>query len=356
MLSSLTAMYHIVYDILDNYRRRNTMQTEVMEKCDMLVENRNIIYKGFMLEDSLMQVLAAMSFVDRGEIADVKAIKRCRKILRKKHSAFSYLRGNNELFISSKMALSDDPEKYLDDITETYEKLQVGKFFGSTYRVLSALIICDAGKADESDKIIEKTEELLNGMKEAHPFLTNDEDTCLAVLLAMTEKSSKDILSELESTYLEIKNEFMLYKNSAYSLCQVLTTLDGAYKRKCEKTIALFDSFKEAGTKYGKEYELASLGLLTNIQMDVKDIVAEVIGTAEYLKNKKGFNFWYMTKQTRLMFAAMLVSESYTGDSATSEASVASSTVARVIAQQAAMFVVLVSSSAASITTSTSSN
>ena len=63
MLSSLTAMYHIVYDILDNYRRRNTMQTEVMEKCDMLVENRNIIYKGFMLEDSLMQVLAAMSFV-----------------------------------------------------------------------------------------------------------------------------------------------------------------------------------------------------------------------------------------------------------------------------------------------------
>ena len=90
--------------------------------------------------------------------------------------------------------------------------------------------------------------------------------------------------------------------------------------------------------------------------MDVKDIVAEVIGTAEYLRNKKGFNFWYMTKQTRLMFAAMLVSESYTGDSATSEASVASSTVARVIAQQAAMFVVLVSSSAASITTSTSSN
>ena len=89
------------------------MQTEVMEKCDMLVENRNIIYKGFMLEDSLMQVLAAMSFVDRGETADVKAIKRCRKILRKKHSAFSYLRGNNELFISSKMALSDDPEKAL---------------------------------------------------------------------------------------------------------------------------------------------------------------------------------------------------------------------------------------------------
>jgi hypothetical protein len=321
-------MYHIVYDILDNHRRRDTMQTEVMEKCDRLVENRNIIYKGFMLEDSLMQILAALSFIDRGETADVKAIKRCRKILRKKHSAFSYLRGNNELFISTKMALSEDPEKYLDDVTEIYEKLQKGKFLGSTYRVLSAVIICDSGKADDSDKVIEKTEALLDGMKAAHPFLTNDEDTCLAVLLAMTEKSTENILSELESTYLEIK--------------------------KCEKTIALFDAFKEAGTKYGKEYELASLALLTDIPMDAKDIVAEVIGTAEYLRTKKGFTFWYMTKQTRLMFAAMLVSESYLDNSATADASVISSTVARVIAQQAAMFVIIATSSAASIASSSS--
>ena len=82
------------------------------------------------------------------------------------------------------------------------------------------MIICDAGKADEADAIIEKTEDLMEGMKSAHPFLTNDEDTCMAVLLAMTDKKTKDILKELESTYLEIKNDFMLYKNSAYSLCQ----------------------------------------------------------------------------------------------------------------------------------------
>ena len=174
------------------------MQTEVMEKCDLLVQNRNLIYRGFMLEDSLMQVIAATAFVDRDEITEVKAIKECRKLLRKKHSAFSYLRGNNELFISSKMALSDDPEKYLNNVTEIYEKLQRGKFIGSIFRVLSAVIICDAGKADEADAIIEKTEDLMEGMKSAHPFLTNDEDTCMAVLLAMTDKKTKDILKELD--------------------------------------------------------------------------------------------------------------------------------------------------------------
>ena len=114
------------------------MQTEVMEKCDLLVQNRNLIYRGFMLEDSLMQVIAATAFVDRDETTEVKAIKECRKLLRKKHSAFSYLRGNNELFISSKMALSDDPEKYLNNVTEIYEKLQRGKFIGSIFRVLYA--------------------------------------------------------------------------------------------------------------------------------------------------------------------------------------------------------------------------
>ena len=132
--------------------------------------------------------------------------------------------------------------------------------------------------------------------------------------------------------------------------------MDGAYKKKCDRTIKIFDAFKEAGTKYGKEYELASLGLLTNIDMDAKDIVAEVIGTAEYLRQKKGFNFWYMTKQTRLMFAAMLVSESLLGDNATASGSVTSSAVARAIAQQTAMFVIIATSTAASVASSSASN
>ena len=329
------------------------MQTEVMEKCDLLVQNRNLIYRGFMLEDSLMQVIAATAFVDRDETTEVKAIKECRKLLRKKHSAFSYLRGNNELFISSKMALSDDPEKYLNNVTEIYEKLRRGKFIGSIFRVLSAVIICDAGKADEADAIIEKTEDLMEGMKSAHPFLTNDEDTCMAVLLAMTDKKTKDILNELESTYLEIKNDFMLYKNSAYSLCQVLTTFDGAYKKKCDRIRKLSDAFNEAGIKYGKEYELASIGLLVNIPMEPKDIVAEVVGTAEYLRTKPGFNFWYMTKQTRLMFAALIFSAVHLDDKAKAEATVTAGTLARVIAQQVAMLVVVATSSAVAISAST---
>jgi len=328
------------------------MQTEVMEKCDLLVRNRNLIYKGFMFEDSFMQVIAALAFVERDETAEVKAIKECRKILRKKHSAFSYLRGNNELFISTKMALSENPEKYLDDVTQTYEKLQSGKFIGSIFRVLAAVLICDAGLADNSDKVIEKTENLMQGMKSAHPFLTNDEDTCMAVLLAMTDKSEENILSELESSYLEIKNEFMLYKNSAYSLCQVLTSFDGAYKKKCDRTVKIYDAFKEAGVKYGREYELASLGLLTDIQMDPKDIVAEVIGTAEYLKSKRGFNFWYMTKQTRLMFAAIIVADNHIKNVITSDATTVTS-VMQLIMQQLAMFIIF-STSAVIATTSVS--
>ena len=110
-------------------------------------------------------------------------------------------------------------------------------------------------------------------MKSKHPFITTSEDTCLAVILAMTDKSVDDILNELENTYVTIKSRFTFHENAAYSLAQVLTAFEGDYESKCGKALDLFNEFKTVGSGYGKEYELASLGILTNISMNTGDMV-----------------------------------------------------------------------------------
>lgn len=324
------------------------MNSELLKKTDLLAENKNLIRKGFIWDHYLLHIVAASVFTGKNKTADVDKMKECRKLLRNKKSILSYFRGNSELFIVSKMAVSADPEKYLDDVVGTYDKLQSGKILGSTYRVLAAAIICDAGKAAEADAVVEKTNAIMKGMKASHPFITTDEDTCLAVLLAMTNKSVDSILYELEETFKIIKKKFPFADNSAYSLSQVITTYEGTYENKCDKALELYNSLKNIGAKYGWGYELASLGTLLAVKKNSDDIAAEVAEVADYLRTKKGFGSFYLTKRNRLMYAAMLVSEVYADDNSTVDASVVGGSITEVIAQQIAIFICISSICASS--------
>lgn len=323
------------------------MKNEVMKKCDLLVENLRAYSRGFWFNNHLLNVIAAMSYSEKGKVADISRVKECRKLLRRKQNILSYFRGNNELIAATSMALSNDPEQYIDELVGVYNRFQQGKILGSTFRALASITICDAGKASEADSIIARTNEIMALMKSKHPFITTSEDTSLAVILAMTDKSVDDILNELENTYVTIKSRFTFHENAAYSLAQMLTAFEGNYESKCDKALDLFNEFKTVGSGYGKDYELASLGILTNISMNTCDIVSEVVEAAKYLKGKKGLGFWSVYRHTRLMIAATIVHSAYAGEDSAASASVIGGTISRVIAEQI-MLMVIVASAATS--------
>ncbi|SDB57486.1 DUF4003 family protein [Butyrivibrio sp. INlla16] len=332
------------------------MKNTVQKRCELLVENRNLIQEGFMLENSLLKAVAAAAFAEKEKTVDVDYLKECRSILRDKQGALSSFRGNNELIVSTKMALGSDPEKYIDEVIEVYKKFQKGKCFGSTFRVLAAMSICDAGKFSEADAIIEKTNNLLEGMRKKHPFIATDEDTSFAVLLAMTEKSVEEILTELEEAFGYIKKSFSFHDNAAYSLTQVLTIFDGSYEDKRDKVLEIYNAFKAAGLKYGKEYELASLGTLININLSTGELVSEVAEAAKFFDGKKGFGMLDMNKQTKLMLGAMVVSGAYSEKSTVTDASVTSGAISMIIAEQTAMLVAIMIASSSAAASSSSSN
>ncbi|WP_026653735.1 DUF4003 family protein [Butyrivibrio proteoclasticus] len=331
------------------------MKNAIEKRIELLIENKNLMQKAFMLEPGLITVVTASALAEKELTADTDHIKECRDLLRKKKNALSYFRGNNELVVSTKMALSSDPEKYLEDITAVYEKLNEGKFLGSSYKVLAAITVVDAGKSSFADEIAEKTKAIMKGMSSKHPFLTNDEDTCLAVLLAMTDKSTSDILEELEDTFSIVKKSFAFHENEAYSLCQVLTTLDGNPASKAERTLELFKAFGEAGTKYGKTSAVVALGTLASLNVNTTDLAEEIIEAAKYLDGKKGFSFLEMSKQTKLMLGAMVVSSVYSAENSVVDASVATNVLATVMMQEL-MLMIMISSAAASAAASSSSN
>ena len=330
------------------------MREKIQKRADLLIENQGLLQKAFWLENGLLTAIAGATFAEKDQTVDVDRLKECQKILRKKQGVFSEFRGDSELIVSTKMALSGEPEAYIDEIVSIYEKLQKGKFWGSSYRALAASTIREVKGNADVDDVIERTKAIMDGMNKEHPFLTSDEDTCFAVLLAMTGRNVDDILAELEDTFQYIKKNFAFHENAAYSLSQVITTYEGNSQDKIDKVLGAFEAFKAAGAKYGKEYELASLGTLIGIDGNMDDIVSEIVEVSEYLKGNKGFGALTMSKVTRLMFGTMIVVGADSADGYRVGASVIGGTVARVIAEQTAMLVAIMAASTASMTSSSS--
>ncbi len=315
------------------------MKESIKNKCELLVENKNVIEKNFIFSDRLMIISAALVFSMADRPVDMEKLKECKDILKKNAGVFSGLRSHGETVLVSKMALSDNPEKYLLDVKEAYAKIGKGKFADSGYVVQAATSICDVNRQEDLDSINTKFRELYKKMEKKHPFLTADEDLVSAVLLAMTEKSVDQIIDDMEVCFDYLKKEMKIPfgANEVQGLCEILALTDGDMKEKCDKTIKFYQTFKEHGKRYGVENsELAVMGTLIDIDEDPDAIVDEIIETAEYLGTHKGFGAFSLDKKQRLMFATILVSEAYSNDSLNGNAAINSS-IAAVIAEEMAV-------------------
>ena len=120
----------------------------------------------------------------------------------------------------------------------------------------------------------------------------------------------------------------------------------------CQEIREIYNAFKEAGSQYGKNYELASIGALVNINMNAGDLVSEVIEAAEFLKSQKGLGKLEMDRYTRLMFSTMIISSIYSEEAGSSSASVTSGALATVITQQICMYVAIMAASTSVVVSS----
>lgn len=305
--------------------------------CELLADNRDMIHKNFVWNMDMMSITGAVIYTGEGKTADIQRIKECKTILKKHQGVFSEFRQNMEIPVLCKMALSDDPEGYLLKLINTYNVLHQGKIFGSEYMALTAISICDSKCEARVDEIVQKTRDLLKAMAKVHPFLTSEEDMAFAALLAMTNHSIDEIINETEYCFTYMKAKFAFHDNAVQSLSHVLTLCPGTPEEKCRRASAIYDALLTRHITYGKDYELASLGALVNIDMAPEELASEIADASEYLKNRKGFGDWSIGTRTRTMFAALLAAQAYSPTSIAMDASVIGSALAIVIAEEVCM-------------------
>ena len=279
--------------------------------------------------------------------ADVSVIKQCRDILHKKEGVFSDLRGSVELALLSRMAVSRNPENYLEEVTGVYNKVKKGKIFTNEYMVLVALIICEQHKIGQAEDVIKKMKTIIKKMEKEHPFLTGKEDMPYATIMAMLPNDVDKMIDDMEKCYAVLKKEFPMHGNAVQGLCQVLTLSGLNFDDKCTKALEIYDALRKTGIKYGKSTELAALGALVDLKMAPEAIAQEIHDASELLKKHKGFGNMALGKEHRAMFAALLVAEEYSENIGSVNTSVIGSSLAVAIAEEI-VIMILMSSAAAS--------
>ena len=304
-----------------------------------------MIEKEFKWGYNLMNISAALVFTGASREVDIEKLKKCKEILKKNTGVFSSFQSYSEAVIISKMALKDDPEQFLKDIKMVYEKLNKKAFFDNPYLIQGAISICEADRLYDADMLADRYKELFKKMEKKHPFLTSSDDSAFAVLLTLTDKPVDQIIDEMEECFNYLKKQIKLNVglNEYQGLGEILALTDGDIKEKCDKVVQLYQTFIERKIKWGKEYnEFASLGTLIDLGVDNNVIVDETVEVAEYLKNIKGFGSWSLDNKQRLLFAAMMVGDSYNEAGAIRSSSTISSTVAMVIAEEVALMMCMI--------------
>lgn len=329
------------------------MRDEVKARCESMIANRDTLQKVFGWGTGILWVTGACMFAMKGKTAEAERLKQCRDMIKEKTGIFSGFRGNAKSLITATLALGHNPEGTLENGLTVYKMLKQ-KMWDSSYLPMVAMSIARLAAKERYEEIVEKTKLIYDLIKKEHPFLTSAEDSSFCALLALSEKSAEELVTEAETCYQYLTKHTGFPKNSVQSLSHVLALCDGLPEEKCEKTKELYEILKARGSKYGTTYELPMLGVLAMKNHDFEALAEELAEVSSWLSKQKGFGFWgSVTTKQRLMFAGMLLQEQEEQNEL-SETTLIQSAVAIVVAQEAAMLAMMSASTAAAVTAANS--
>lgn len=313
------------------------MKDTLRNKCDLFVDNYNALMKKFKWNYAINTRLGALLYMMENRVVDIDAINRCGKVIKENTGVFSQFKDTTKFMTSVMLSLQMDPEAMLKGVVSVYDAMKKEGFHSSPYLVLAAISIALQSDPYNYQRLIISTKNYYDAMKVEHKFITSSDDYGFAALLAMTDKSVYQAVSEMENCYRILKEDFS-YSNAVQSLSHVLTFSEEDAASKCKRVVDLYQALKMRKCKFGTGIELSFLGVTALLQEDIQKLADEIAETKEYLKSKKSFGYWSISATERIMFAVAMVCDDYLNDAKknTMEMTLANNIAGIVLAQQMA--------------------
>lgn len=321
------------------------MNDKLHQRCQLLIDNRDAIRSAFFWQAGAMHLCAALVYTLRGLHADTDRLKRSLQLIRQRVGVFNNFRSTSELALAAMLDVTGDPGTVLDRALTIYAALK-DQFFTSSYLPMCAVMIAQHTPTSHYDEVIAATRQLYTRIRKEHPFLTGCEDCTYCTLMALTAMEHDTLLNDMEAVYSLLKGQFFS-SDAVQALSHTLSLYPGAAADKVEKVMVFYHDLKALGHKWGTGFELPMLGVVALTHENRQQLIEQIIETETWLKQQRGFGFWgSVTRAQRLMYAGILVNAACTDDSSTNVTSMTiNSTIAAIIAQQAATTAMIASSS-----------
>lgn len=324
------------------------MKESLSELCRAYTAAREVIRGTFPMESDLTGAAAATVFASANKPADAERLRDCKAMVKADAGVFSSFRGNVILPLLAMLSISDDPAAKWARAQSNYAQLRE-TFSGSSYLALVALLLTDSVDDADIPALAERGKSLYRRMRKEHPFLTGQEDSVFAILLAESGRNEDALIGDMEACYTQLDLRFPK-GDGLQSASHVLAMCDGLPDEKAMRVIALYDAIKEAGGKYGKSYELAVLAALAIDGTPVEETAADLFAVDAFLAGQKGYRSVFgFDRRTRMMHAAMLTAIDHArrdGADGLMRAAANQSAMALVAAQQAMMCCMIACSTA----------
>ena len=321
------------------------MNRELERRCSELVENYRILAPGYKMASTEMVLACAGVYQAAGVQPDMSKVEECKKILKSKAGAFSNFRGSDEPVILCKMALSDDPARYFENLEKVYKLIKT--FFSGEQTVLAAMILAEQGASAEG--LAEKTKQIYKEMREAHPWLTSEEDLPFAALMAVSGRDASAVYTEAEKNYNLLKESLRADHNTLQMLSHILAIRSGRAEEKCEKLCALAGGLKAAKRSLGSWSRLAILGILADSGLPTDALVDHICEADDYLKEHKPFHgIFGVGNDCRRMFAVEMVQASFSGEANSGVSAILTASIELAIITAISMMIIISSTAAVS--------
>ena len=326
------------------------MQNDLSTLVRRFIEARDAIRAAFKMESEYIYPVCAQIFLAADRPVEAEQLERCKALVKSTTGPFSNFRGNVRLPLLCMLAAGDEPEARWERTQRCYALLKEA-FFSSQYLALAALLLGDGAKEEDLPALAARGKGLYQRMKQEHPFLTGQEDSVFALLLAESPRSDDALIEDMEACYTRLDQRFPK-GDGLQTASHVLALSDDAPERKVNRMLSLFDGIEAAGGKYGKDRQLPILAALSLSDGSEEALVADMLELNGLLAQEKGYKGVFgLDKRTRMMHAAMLLS---LPDRQTDlvNAAAQQTTLAMIAAQQALMCAVVASSAASTATAS----
>ena len=320
------------------------MRPELQKLCEKFIASRDEVKKAFKAEFDDVYPICANIFLSHGKTAEAERIKECRGYIKENTGVLNNFRGPMYAPTACLLACSANPEEKMAQAAANY-KLLKKHFFSSDQLVLASMILTGMATPETVTAKAERGRAIYDLMKKQHRILTGEEDSVLAVLLAFSDRSDEELIASMEECFSLLKG--MAGRDRLQSVSEIFALSDKPNAEKCARFKDLFDSLRESGLKYGKDYELPVLASLAVTDESVPDLVADISDVSAFLKTQKGYRgIFGRSKKTRFMHAAMLVS-TYLTPSAEGDVAALASMISMIALQMIVMTVIVMNSASA---------